>query len=120
PGMLASHYAPQKPLVLGASRDFSSYQSQDGARHRWGVLYFDPSSLKFFGHLAGNNRDLLSPIGDWSESARRLFSSLRKLDEDSTIDRIFAEDPSKTSLDGRDTGVAAAILDRLTRAAAKS
>ena len=120
PGMLASHYAPQKPLVLGAAKDFSSHQSQAGAPLRWGVLYFDPASLEFFDSLASPNRDLLSPTGDWSESARRLFGSLRKFDEDSKIDRIFAEDPSKTRLDGRDTGVATAILDRLTRAAAKS
>jgi L-threonylcarbamoyladenylate synthase len=119
PGMLASHYAPGKSLTLGSIEDLSLKLAETPGI-RWGVLLLDPASES---RLQENSKsrvtvERLSEEGDWSDSARRLFSTLRKLDELGTVDRMFAEDPRTTTLPERLGGMAAAILDRLTRAAA--
>src|SRR5438270_6928034 len=91
PGQLASHYAPSKPLRLNASR------AEEG------------EYLIGFGPIAG--RSSLSPSGDLVEAAARLFD-LRHEAEVSDKPRIaIAPVP--------DTGLGAAINDRLTRASAR-
>lgn len=90
PGQLASHYAPTKPLRLNA-------------------LCADPGEwLIGFGNVAGD--DNLSRNGDLNEAAARLFDALHIADA-ATCERIaVAPIP--------DTGIGAAIQDRLNRAAA--
>ena len=89
PGQLASHYAPHKPLRLDAT------EARDG------------EYLIGFGTVAGDVS--LSEAGDPIEAAARLFDLLHRAD-DAPQSRI-AVAPVKGA------GIAAAIRDRLERAA---
>lgn len=100
PGMLKSHYAPQKSLFLlsDLARDFS----------------FDNSTaiIVFGNYNAKSNEQVfnLSVKSDYKEAAANLFSILRNLDADSSINKIYA-----ILLPEVDLGLA--INDRLRRAA---
>lgn len=98
PGMLASHYAPRKRVVIG---DPTALLPQfPGAR--LGVISLSRD------HGAAIN-EVLSPTSDLHEAARNLFAALRRLDV-SDVDFIVAEVFPEEGL-GR------AINDRLRRAA---
>ena len=90
PGQLASHYAPSKPLRLGA------LQATDG------------EYLIGFGFMPGDAN--LSPSGDLVEAAARLFDLLHQADA--------APQPRIAVAPVPDEGLGAAINDRLRRAAA--
>jgi L-threonylcarbamoyladenylate synthase len=90
PGQLASHYAPSKPLRLNAS------SAEDG------------EYLIGFGSVGGDSS--LSPSGDLVEAAARLFDLLHRADASDKPRIAVAAVP--------DTGLGAAINDRLARAAA--
>lgn len=90
PGQLASHYAPVKPLRLGATAF---------AADEWGIG---------FGALAGD--DNLSGRGDVVEAAARLFDMLHRADASAKPKIAVAAVP--------EDGLGAAINDRLRRAAA--
>ncbi len=91
PGMLASHYAPTAPLRLSAT-----------AREAGETV------LDFAGRIGG---DLdLSPSGDLVEAAANLFAHLRALDQPGVSRIAVAPVP--------ESGLGAAINDRLRRAAA--
>lgn len=90
PGQLASHYAPTKPLRLGATNTM------------------DDEFLIGFGDVQGNSN--LSQAGDLTEAAARLFDLLHTAD--SSDKRCIAVAPIP------DDGLGAAINDRLRRAAA--
>jgi L-threonylcarbamoyladenylate synthase len=90
PGRLASHYAPSKPLRLGAT----SAQPDE---------YWIG-----FGEFSGDSS--LSPSGDLVEAAARLFDLLHQADESSKPRIAVAPVP--------DEGLGAAINDRLRRATA--
>ena len=90
PGQLASHYAPSKPLRLGA----------EGAEpDEWLIGY---------GAVSGD--DNLSPSGDLDEAAARLFASLHRADASAKPRIAVAAIP--------EVGIGGAINDRLRRAAA--
>ncbi len=89
PGQLASHYAPVKPLRLGASRR---------GEGEW---------LIGFGAVAGD--DTLSARGDLVEAAARLFDALHRADASDAGAIAVAPVP--------DEGIGVAINDRLRRAA---
>jgi L-threonylcarbamoyladenylate synthase len=95
PGMLASHYAPHLPVRLNA------------------VTVADTEAFLAFGSdvsVAGGAARLnLSPQGDLNEAAANLFSMLRELDK--PVYSCIAVAPIP------DTGLGAAINDRLKRAA---
>ena len=96
PGQLASHYAPNADLRLGAA----------DARA-------DEAALDFGGLLresAASARLDLSPAGDLIEAASHLFSYLRALDAGGAARIAVAPIPAH--------GLGAAINDRLRRAAA--
>ena len=115
--MLASHYAPRKPLHLGNLDHFQQLVENSPQKNSWGILLFqDTLNKKYFEKVTV--RELLSQNHDWTEAARNLFNCLRKLDEDANVNQIFAQSPLETSLEGRNSGLSLAILDRLTRAAA--
>ncbi len=99
PGQLASHYAPQKPLILVAS----AADVPSAAGH--GFLGFQSGSIEF------SAVEILSPTGDLVEAAAHLFAALHRLDA-APVRTIYAEKIPEHGL-GR------AIMDRLTRAAAK-
>ena len=96
PGQLASHYAPNAKLRLGAATTSA-----------------DEAALDFGGRLkrgAASARLDLSPSGDLVEAASHLFSYLRALDAAGAALIAVAPIP--------DHGLGAAINDRLRRAAA--
>jgi len=90
PGQLASHYAPTKPLRLDAT------EAHDG------------EYMIGFGAVAGHVS--LSERGDPVEAAARLFDLLHDADASPHPRIAIAPIPGD--------GIAAAIRDRLTRAAA--
>ena len=90
PGQMSSHYAPAKPLRLGAL---------DRRAGEW---------LIGFGPVAGD--DSLSPSGNLVEAAARLFESLHRADAVDAMAIAIAPVP--------DDGLGLAINDRLRRAAA--
>jgi L-threonylcarbamoyladenylate synthase len=96
PGLLASHYAPELPLRLGA-RD---------VRPREALLAFGACSIA--GAAAMEN---LSPSGDLVEAAANLFAMLRALDRPGLAGIAVMPIP--------DHGLGRAINDRLRRAAAR-
>lgn len=101
PGMLDSHYAPRKKLILG---NISGLLKEYG-QNKVGIL-----SLKDRFHQIEDRYQIqLSPTGDLTEAARNLFGSLRKLDA-MPITYIFAELVPNH-------GLGLAINDRLQRAA---
>ena len=89
PGMMASHYAPSKPLRLNAS---------SASEGEW---------LIGFGSVEG--QDTLSASGDLVEAAARLFAALHHADAQPCTGIAVAPIP--------DSGLGAAINDRLRRAA---
>lgn len=98
PGMMLSHYAPALPVRLGA-REVAGDEA---------LLAFGPALP---GAAVTWN---LSEAGDLAEAASRLFAGLRWLDAEGTArgcTRIAA-------MPVPETGLGAAINDRLTRAAA--
>ncbi len=105
PGMLARHYSPKTPLRLHARLAADSL----------GRLPAD-EALLLLRRPARSGRDSrlnwLSERGDLAEIARNLFSSLRRLDTE-TWRVIHAELPVG------EEGLAPAVRDRLSRAAAK-
>lgn len=100
PGMLSSHYAPRKPLIL------LSPGTTPPPGDRTGVLAF----RKPFGGIRPEHQRVLSPTGDLAEAAKNLFAHLRALDA-LDLDVLYAEPLPHTGL-GR------AINDRLRRASA--
>lgn len=90
PGQLASHYAPSKPLRLGA-------ETADEGEFLIG-----------FGPVTGDAN--LSASSDLIEAASRLFDLLHEADDSSKARIAVAAVPDK--------GLGAAINDRLSRAAA--
>lgn len=95
PGMLSSHYAPTKPLRLDA----------ESAAADEALLAFGPTAPS--GAAVAVN---LSPSGDLTEAAARLFSALRELDESAAAGIAAMTIPER--------GLGVAINDRLRRAAA--
>ncbi len=106
PGMMASHYAPQKKLVLGNMEE--NLQKFPGKKI--GVIAFKQIGTST-GLRQNTNKFILSASGDLHEAARNLFSHLRKLDE-SDVEIILAELVP-------DEGLGRAINDRLRRAASQ-
>ena len=103
PGMLKSHYAPRKPVIIREGREaVALVQSPEST----GVIAFDD----YLPGLPENQQVLLSPNSDLDEAARNLFSALRTLDQNDSIDVIIADYVPNEGL-GR------AINDRLRRAA---
>lgn len=100
PGMIESHYAPRKTLILG---DIPSLIAEHVGKHI--------AVISFRKHYDVWRCEVLSPSGDLNEAARKLFAVLRTLDA-GEAELIIAEVFPNAGL-GR------AINDRLRRAAAK-
>ncbi len=99
PGMLVSHYAPKKTILLGNIKDLIE---------KHGSKSF--AVLGFLGTY-GANGETLSRSGDLKEAAKNLFAALRRLDN-APIDLILTENVPNV-------GLGMAINDKLQRAAAK-
>jgi len=101
PGQLEMHYSPRKPLHI------VDHIGQVADRARAGALLFrDGPSVEGFAAA-----ETLSPAGDTVEAAARLFVALHTLDR-ADIDVIYAERVPET-------GVGAAVMDRIFKASAK-
>ena len=100
PGMLISHYAPGKKLVVG---ELPALREQFSGRSV-GALAFS----KAIAGIPEKHQVVLSPAADVREAAQTLFSALRYLDGQE-IDFILAEYVPEVGL-GR------AVNDRLRRA----
>lgn len=100
PGMLASHYAPRTPVLIG---DVPALLAQHAKQH--------VHIISFMQRYRDTDNEVLSPAGDLHEAARGLFAALRTADA-SNADLIVAEVFP-------DEGLGRAINDRLQRAAAK-
>ncbi len=97
PGGLKSHYAPRTPLVL---------EKHPAPRsEKTGLLTFSEPREGF------DKTEILSPSADLREAAANLYGALRRLDE-SGLDLLVAEPVPET-------GIGAAIMDRLRKAAAR-
>ncbi|RRJ96141.1 threonylcarbamoyl-AMP synthase [Opitutaceae bacterium TAV4] len=107
PGMLDHHYSPRTPVALltNLTPDFIKNLPPDEAL----LCLQPPKNLR---HRMIHNLFYLSKTGDLNEAARQLFDRLRMLDNGGWK-KIHAELP------GQKKGLAPAIRDRLTRAAAK-
>ncbi len=103
PGQLPSHYAPGTPLeLLGHGAEADTWQGSGRA----GLLSWSRTILpRQFVAM-----ELLTPRNDPREAAARLFAAMRRLDA-LGLDVIIAEPPPPS-------GLGAAILDRLRKAAA--
>ena len=102
PGMLASHYAPRLPVVIGDLADLLNHHSAE----RVGLLTYRDT----YPQVIAQHQVALSPTGDLGEAAQRVFAALRYL-EKLPITHILAEAVP-------DRGIGRAINDRLRRAAA--
>ncbi len=101
PGMLKSHYAPRKRLVLTDAFDIT-----DDELSRVGVIAWDKKVVGVPDH----HQIVLSENGSLKEAAKHLFAAMRTLDE-TDVDYIIA-------VRVPDVGLGRAINDRLKRAAA--
>jgi L-threonylcarbamoyladenylate synthase len=101
PGLLARHYSPRTPVVLHATLRIGEARAADEA---WVFLAKPPGRAR-------RNISWLDARGDLRGAARRLFATLRQLDEKG-FKKIHIEL-------ARGEGLADAINDRLRRAAAQ-
>lgn len=104
PGMLASHYSPGKPVVIG---NIAALQKELGASTHVGAISFKNE----IPNIAKEKQVILSTEGNLTEAAKNLFAALRHLDKQE-IDLILTQLVP-------DHGLGRAINDRLKRAATK-
>ena len=104
PGMLKSHYAPQKKLLLSSELTAGG----EVPVNRIGFLGFK----NYHSSIPMENQLLLSEEGDFREAAKNLFAFMRQMDAMEHIDIIYAELLPEIDL-GR------AINDRIKRAASE-
>jgi L-threonylcarbamoyladenylate synthase len=111
PGMLATHYAPRKPLALLPAPVAELGVAPAGVPPHAGLLAFAPGAGERFAALTGAAVVVETLDGaDLAAAARGLFAALRRLDA-SAAEALFAEPcPSRA-------GLGHAIADRLARAA---
>lgn len=102
PGMLDSHYAPQKPLYL-----FDKMPINENTA----VALLMPNASEPVNYSAGKVI-YLSKNGDSIEMASNLFAALHTLEDDTTVHEIHAKVLPEE-------GIAIAIMDRLRKASFK-
>uniref|UniRef100_UPI003216A0D8 L-threonylcarbamoyladenylate synthase n=1 Tax=uncultured Draconibacterium sp. TaxID=1573823 RepID=UPI003216A0D8 len=98
PGLLKSHYSPQKPIYL------KGYEPENIANLKVGFIAFEKVECPDKFHRI----EILSAKGNLNEAAANLFGAMHRL-EDSDVDIIIAEPVA-------DTGIGMAIMDRLNKA----
>ncbi|MFT4737371.1 MAG: L-threonylcarbamoyladenylate synthase [Cyclobacteriaceae bacterium] len=101
PGMLKSHYAPSKPMLVGNIEELV----EKHGNKTLGIISFS----KLYTNVA--KCEVLSERGNLDEAARQMFGALRRLDQEN-IDLILTEPFPNT-------GVGRAINDRFQRAAVR-
>ncbi|HAX95066.1 MAG TPA: threonylcarbamoyl-AMP synthase [Prolixibacteraceae bacterium] len=100
PGLLKSHYSPEKPLTV-----FESLE-QDPGPHA-GVIFLSPASSP--GSLKAHIIHL-SASGDLVEAAAHLFTALHDMENNPEVDEIYIQQVEEK-------GIGIAIMDRVRKAA---
>jgi L-threonylcarbamoyladenylate synthase len=103
PGMLKSHYAPSKRLIIGNLTELVPRFH----KRNFGVISFHQS----FDGLTADRQIILSKTRNLDEAARQLFGALRTMDQKDVEFIITEKFP--------DRGLGQAINDRLKRAATR-
>lgn len=99
PGMLKSHYSPQKPLYIqGDAANIPTNRSESG------LLSFRGEDISGYREV-----EVLSPTGDLKACAVNLFAAIHRLEE-SNVRFIVAESVPET-------GIGIAVMDKLRKAA---
>ncbi|PKO98818.1 MAG: threonylcarbamoyl-AMP synthase [Bacteroidetes bacterium HGW-Bacteroidetes-8] len=108
PGLLNSHYSPQKPIFIEGE------DSQKSAKFLEKASFLRGAYLSFSGRAPGcyGVIEYLSKTGDLREAAVNLFGALHRLEDNYQVDFIVAEPVPQ-----REIGIA--IMDRLKKAAYK-
>lgn len=99
PGMLKSHYSPEKPLYI-----LEKGIAVPADRQRVGILSFKGEDTDGYAHV-----EVLSHTGDLKTCAVNLFAAIHRLEE-ADIDCIVAQAVPET-------GVGLAVMDKLRKAA---
>ena len=100
PGLLKSHYSPEKPLTV-----FESLKQDPGPRA--GVIFLSPLPS----HDSLKARTIyLSASGDLVEAAAHLFTALHEMENDPEVDEIYIQKVEEK-------GIGIAIMDRVRKAA---
>ncbi len=99
PGMMKSHYSPRKKLLIASSNEFKIDKAKTGL-------------MSFSGNLEqGFYKCIrLSERNDLKDYAVNMFEAMHALEDDPEVEVIIAEAVSET-------GIGAAIMDRLRKAA---
>ncbi len=103
PGMLKSHYAPKKLVIIGDIPELLKTYPLEGV----GIISLQTA----FAEIGADHQIVLSEKGDLSEAAQRLFYALRQMDKLPVQYILTSYVP--------DVGLGRAINDRLRRAAAR-
>jgi L-threonylcarbamoyladenylate synthase len=98
PGMLKSHYSPEKPIYLAGDTDLNSIDKSKAA-----LLSLSGENSKGFKIV-----EILAPDKNLSTAAVNLFAAIHRLEE-SEVDFIIAEAVPET-------GIGIAIMDKLRKA----
>jgi len=99
PGLLESHYSPRKPLYILSEKNISLPQHA-------GLIAVSPHSTA----VTASQTIYLSENGDLLQVAANLFSALHTMEENPLVAEIYVQ-PTQ------ETGIGAAIMDRLKKAA---
>lgn len=100
PGMLKSHYSPNKKICIASVDNFSGINTSKA-----GLLSFTGKYDKYFQHIIS-----MSKRNDLKDYAVNLFEAMHTFEDDETIDVIVAEPVAEQ-------GIGKAIMDRLRKAA---
>jgi L-threonylcarbamoyladenylate synthase len=102
PGLLKSHYSPEKPIFIGSEKIPEEFN------------YKKASYLSFSGKVPPGitHTEFLSRSSDLKEAAVNLFRLLHKLEDDPRTEYIIAEPVPET-------GIGNAIMDKLRKASYK-
>lgn len=112
PGLLESHYSPEKPLFLidlksAPHAQLFDYLASNNRLPKGNGAFISFSGKSFSGF---KQTEYLSKNGDFKEAAINLFGILHKLEDSPNIDYIVAESVPQE-------GIGVAIMDKLNRAA---
>ncbi|MGE0092234.1 MAG: L-threonylcarbamoyladenylate synthase [Bacteroidales bacterium] len=107
PGLLKSHYSPEKPIYISDNQDFTSIRKiLDSIEPTKKAAFISFTGIV---HEGFSKTEFLSTKADLKEAAVNLFDILHRLEEDSNVDIIIAEPVPGD-------GIAKAIMDKLTKA----
>lgn len=114
PGQHRIHYAPSKPLYFVAPNGLAALLKEKNLHPSQGALLeIFPANPPGLSKSSWAKSVCLSKNRSWTEAAAALFSDLRALDGEPSVEFIVA-------LEGSTESLGLAISDRLRRASAKS